>query len=154
MNMVTRCPRFALRPFHGPGMLLAAAVCAAATALPAAAQQSVTTPAPASSTASLPLPTAAQIAWHQLEFGMFIHIAPQTWQGRETDDLSTPLSAMNPEKLDTDAWVSVAESMGAKYIVFVAKHEGGFCWWQTDTTDWSVKNIPWRGGKGDVLADL
>jgi alpha-L-fucosidase len=154
MNTITRCPQLSRRSFHLAGSLLAAATCAAATALPAAAQQPVTTPAPASSAAALPVPTAAQLAWHQLEVGMFIHIAPQTWQGRETDDLSTPLSAMNPEKLDTDAWVSVAESMGAEYIVFVAKHEGGFCWWQTETTDWSVKNIPWRGGKGDVLADL
>lgn len=99
-------------------------------------------------------PTAAQAAWHDLEVGMFIHIAPQTWQGKETDDLSTPLAAMNPERLDTDQWVKVAKSMGAKYIVFVAKHEGGFCWWQTETTEHSVGHIPWRGGKGDVLADL
>lgn len=77
--------------------------------------------------ASLARPTAAQLAWHDLEVGMFIHIAPQTWQDSETDDLSTPLSAINPDKLDTDQWVRVAGSMGAKYIVFVAKHEGGFC---------------------------
>ncbi|MEI7656653.1 MAG: alpha-L-fucosidase [Phycisphaerae bacterium] len=103
---------------------------------------------------ALPKPTPAQLGWHRNEIGMFIHIAPQTWQGRETDDGSTPLSSINPDKLDTDQWVAVAESMGAKYIVFVAKHEGGFCWWQTATTDWSVKSIPWRAGKGDVLRDL
>ena len=85
---------------------------------------------------------------------MFIHIAPQTWQDSESDNLSTPLSAINPEKLDTDQWVRVAESMGAKSIVFVAKHEGGFCWWQTETTDFGVRHTPWREGKGDVLADL
>jgi alpha-L-fucosidase len=103
---------------------------------------------------SLPRPTPVQAAWHDLEVGMFIHIAPQTWQDSETDDLSTPLSAINPEKLDTDQWVRVAESMGARSVVFVAKHEGGFCWWQTRTTDFSVRNTPWRDGKGDVLADL
>jgi len=99
-------------------------------------------------------PTPAQLAWHDLEIGTFIHIAPQTWQDSETDDLSTPLSAIDPEQLDTDAWVRAAKSMGANYIVFVAKHEGGFCWWQTDTTDFGVRKTPWRGGKGDVLADL
>lgn len=103
---------------------------------------------------TLAVPTAQQAAWHDLEVGMFIHLAPQTWQDRETDDLSTPVSVMNPEKLDTDQWVRVAESMGAKYIVFVAKHEGGFCWWPTATTDFGVKSTPWRGGKGDVLKDL
>lgn len=102
----------------------------------------------------LAVPTSAQAAWHDLEVGMFIHIAPQTWQDTEVDTMQTPLSAINPEKLDTDQWVRVGESMGAKYIVFVAKHEGGFCWWQTDSTDFGVKNTPWRRGKGDVLADL
>lgn len=104
--------------------------------------------------APLARPSPQQLTWHDLEIGMFIHIAPQTWQDAESDDLSTPLSAINPEKLDTDQWVRVAESMNAKYIVFVAKHEGGFCWWPTDTTEFCVKNTPWRGGKGDVLKDL
>jgi alpha-L-fucosidase len=99
-------------------------------------------------------PTRQQLAWHDLEVGMFVHLAPQTWQDSETDGMSTPLSAINPEKLDTEQWVRVAESMGAKYIVFVAKHEGGFCWWQTDTTDFGIRNTPWRDGKGDVLKDL
>ena len=99
-------------------------------------------------------PSPQQLAWHDYELGMFIHIAPQTWQDSESDNLTTPLSAINPAKLDTDQWVRVAESLGAKYIVFVAKHEGGFCWWQTETTDFGVRGTPWRGGKGDVLADL
>ena len=102
----------------------------------------------------LALPTPEQAAWHDLELGMFIHFAPNTWQDQEYDDLSTPLAKINPAQLDTDQWVSVAESMGAKYIIFVAKHVGGFCWWQTETTDYSVKSIPWRGGKGDVMAML
>jgi alpha-L-fucosidase len=100
------------------------------------------------------VPTPEQAAWQDLEVGMFIHLAPQTWQNSESDKLTISPGDMNPEKLDTDQWVRVAESMGAKYIVFVAKHEGGFCWWQTDTTDFSVKSTPWKGGKGDALADL
>ena len=104
--------------------------------------------------AHLARPTPEQLAWHDLELGMFVHLAPQTWEDSETDDLSIAPSAMNPEKLDTDQWVRVALSMGARYIVFVAKHEGGFCWWPTDTTDFCVKGSPWRGGKGDVLGDL
>jgi len=99
-------------------------------------------------------PTPQQAEWHDLEVGMFLHFAPNTWQNQEGDDLSTPLDQINPERLDTDQWVSVAQSMGAKYIVFVAKHVGGFCWWQTDTTDYSVGHTPWRGGRGDVMADL
>ncbi len=107
-----------------------------------------------SAAADLAKPTPEQAAWQDTEIGMFIHFAPNTWQDKEGDDRSTPLGKINPAELDTDQWVSVAESMGAKYIVFVAKHVGGFCMWQTDTTDYGIKNTAWRGGKGDVLADL
>lgn len=102
---------------------------------------------------SLALATPEQIAWQDLEVGMMVHIAPNTWQNLEYDDLSTPLSAINPE-IDTDKWADCAVGLGAKYIVLVAKHAGGFCMWQTDTTSYSIRNTPWRGGHGDVLADL
>jgi alpha-L-fucosidase len=102
----------------------------------------------------LALPTADQLAWQDLEVGMFIHFAPNTWQDKELDDLSTPLSNINPELLDTDQWAATAIDLGAKYIVFVAKHVGGFCMWQTDTTDYSIRKTSWRGGHGDVVADL
>jgi len=100
------------------------------------------------------VPTPEQVAWHDMELGMFIHFAPNTWQDQEYDDRSTPLERINPASLDTEQWVRAAEAMGAKYIVFVAKHVGGFCMWQTDTTDYGIKNTPWRGGKADVLGDL
>ena len=99
-------------------------------------------------------PSPAQLEWQDAEMGMFLHFAPNTWQDEEGDNLSTPFSAINPTKLDTDQWVRTAKSMGAKYFIFVAKHVGGFCWWQTSTTDYSVKSIPWRNGKGDVMADV
>jgi alpha-L-fucosidase len=102
----------------------------------------------------LALPTADQLAWQDLELGMFVHFAPNTWQDREQDDLSTPLSEINPASLSTDQWVTTAADLGAKYIVFVAKHSGGFCMWQTHTTDYGIRNTPWRGGHGDVLADI
>jgi alpha-L-fucosidase len=99
-------------------------------------------------------PTPQQAAWQDMEVGMFIHFAPNTWQDKEGDEMSTPLGKIDPAKLDTDQWASVAQAMGAGYIVFVAKHVGGFCMWQTDTTDYGIKDTAWRGGKGDVLKDL
>lgn len=104
--------------------------------------------------AALAKPTPEQAAWQDAEIGMFIHFAPNTWQDKEGDERTTPLDQINPAALDTDQWVRVAESMGAKYIVFVAKHIGGFCMWPTDTTEYGIKNTAWRGGKGDVLGDL
>src|ERR1035437_8271311 len=98
--------------------------------------------------------SADQIAWQDLEVGMFVHFAPNTWQDEEYDNLSTPVSRIDPKQLDTDQWAQTAIALGAKYIVFVAKHVGGFCMWQTQTTDYGIRNTPWRGGHGDVLADV
>lgn len=104
--------------------------------------------------AKLARPTPAQLAWQDMELEMFVCLDPCTWQDRDYDNHSTPLEQINPTKLDTDQWCRVAKSWGAGQILFVAKHTGGFCWWQTETSAYSVKNTPWRGGKGDVLADL
>jgi alpha-L-fucosidase len=107
-----------------------------------------------SSGVTLALPSAEQIAWQDMELGMFVHFAPNTWQNVESDNLSTPLAEIDPKELNTDQWAETALALGAKYIVFVAKHQGGFCMWQTNTTDYSIKNTPWKNGKGDVLRDV
>ncbi len=102
----------------------------------------------------IPVPSLPQLRWHNYEQIMFIHFNPTTWTGKEYDDLSLPLSRMNPTQLNTDQWCEVAKSWDAKMILFVAKHTGGFCWWQTETTEYGIKNTPWKDGKGDVLAEL
>ena len=99
-------------------------------------------------------PTETQYAWHEQERIMFVCLDPSTWQGREYDNHSTPLSEINPKRLDTDQWCRAAKAWGAKEILFVAKHTGGFCWWQTETSSYGIKETAWKGGKGDVLAEL
>ena len=100
-------------------------------------------------------PTAVQYKWQEQERIMFIHFGVATWLGSEYDETGKfDMSRINPTNLDTDEWCRVAKSWGAKQIIFVAKHVGGFCWWQTNTTDYSVKNISWKNGKGDLLADV
>jgi len=99
-------------------------------------------------------PTDIQYKWHEQERIMFVCLDPCTWQGREYDNHSLPLERINPAKLDTDQWCEVAQSWGAKEILFVAKHTGGFCWWHTETTDYGIKDTPYKNGNGDVLKEL
>ena len=86
-------------------------------------------------------PTAVQYAYHEQERIQFVSLDPCTWQGREYDNHTTDLKDMKLPKLDVDQWCEAAKSWGAKEILFVAKHTGGFCWWQTETTEHSVKNM-------------
>ncbi len=108
----------------------------------------------ACSNPELPKPSPVQYEWHEQERIMFVCLDPCTWQGREYDDHSMPLERINPKALDTDQWCRTAQLWGAKEILFVAKHTGGFCWWQTETTDYGIRNTPYRNGRGDVLREL
>ena len=101
-------------------------------------------------------PTPQQAAWMDMEIGMFIHFGLETWQDKESDDETSMenLKLFDPPNVDVEQWVDVAESIGAKYIILVAKHVGGFCLWQTDSTEYSIKNTAYKNGKGDILKEL
>ena len=105
-------------------------------------------------TNNIAIPDKAMAEWQDLERLQFIHLDPATWQGRQHDNLSFPVKDIDPSRLDTDQWCRAAISWGAKLILFVAKHTGGFCWWQTGTTDYSIRSTSYKEGKGDVLKEL
>ena len=85
---------------------------------------------------------------------MFIHFDPATWAGIEQDNHSVSLERINPKDLNTDQWCEAALVWGAKQIIFVEKHTGGFCWWQTQTTEYGIRNTPYKDGEGDVFKEL
>ena len=59
-----------------------------------------------------------------------------------------------PTDLDADNWMAAAASLGTKEIVLTAHHEGGFCLWPTNFSNYSVAASRWRDGKGDVLREF
>ena len=99
-----------------------------------------------------PIPTADQLAWQELELGLFIHLGMATFTGREND--VAPPDTFQPTALDTDQWLEAAVAMGARYAVLVAKHSDGFMLWQADAYPYGLKQSSWRSGKGDVVADF
>lgn len=101
-----------------------------------------------------PLPSASQVAWHAEPIGLFVHWAPNSIKGVEGDDLSVPASKICPDRFDAAEIASVARSAGAGYVIFVAKHVGGWCAWPTATTDYSIRSSPWKDGKGDMVGEL
>ena len=100
------------------------------------------------------MPTPQQVAWHEAGVGLFFHWAPNVYQGGEGDNLSTPRDKINPDRFNAGQWVQAVKAANAGYMIFVAKHVGGYCAWQTKTTDYSLKTSPWKQGQGDMLAEL
>lgn len=101
-----------------------------------------------------PLPTNAQLQWHNMEFYLFVHFGPNTFTDKEWGEGTEPASAFNPTKLDCRQWCRIAKSAGAKGIIITAKHHDGFCLWPSKLSTHTVRESKWRNGKGDVLKEL
>lgn len=104
------------------------------------------------------LPSKAHLKWADSEIGVLIHFDMPVFEPgynfRKDWNYHPDVSVFNPRELDTDQWIKAAKDMGANYAVLVAKHCSGFSLWPTKAHDYSVKNTPWRDGKGDIVKDF
>ena len=97
-----------------------------------------------------------QLDFLDWELGIFFHFGIRTfYEGHvDWDGKPMPLEGFNPPSIDCDSWIKTIKEAGAKYAILVCKHHDGFANWPSKYTDYSVKNTPWKDGKGDVVKEF
>ena len=102
------------------------------------------------------LPAKKQLDFLDWEFGVFFHFGIRTYyEGHmDWDGQDMPAEAFMPDELDCEQWISAVKACGAKYAILTTKHHDGFANWPSAYTEYSVKNTPWKAGKGDVVREF
>jgi alpha-L-fucosidase len=99
-------------------------------------------------------PTPEKLAYLDMELITFPHFGMSTQSGHQQGSGDQDPASFNPVDFDAHEWVRFHKSIGAKMIVFVAKHHDGYFLWPSGLNDYSIKSSPWRDGKGDMIREI
>ena len=98
-------------------------------------------------------PNHRQIDWYKRRTA-FIHFTVNTFTGNEWGDGTESPEIFNPTELDCEQWIKALVDGGFTNAILTAKHHDGFCLWPSKYTEHSVKNSPYKNGKGDVVREF
>jgi Alpha-L-fucosidase len=122
---------------------------AASVAIAATAARKISPPRPYGA-----IPSAAQLAWHEMEYTAFLHFTVNTFTDKEWGYGDEDPNIFQPSRFDADAIALALKSAGVAGFILTCKHHDGFCLWPTKTTDHSIRSSSWQGGKGDIVRSL
>ncbi len=101
-----------------------------------------------------PVPSENQMRWQEMQYYAFVHLSLNTYTDQSWGYGNEDINLFNPTALDSRQWARICKNAGMKGIILTAKHHCGFCLWPSKYTEYSVKNAPWKNGKGDVVREM
>lgn len=100
------------------------------------------------------VPNATQLEHLRLEKKAFFHFGINTFTNAEWGDGSEAERDFNPAGCDTRQWIRAIKAAGFNLAIITAKHHDGFCLWQSDVTEHSMKKSPYKDGCGDIVKEF
>ncbi|MEQ9377986.1 MAG: alpha-L-fucosidase [Imperialibacter sp.] len=89
-----------------------------------------------------------------MEYYAFVHFSVNTYTDMAWGLGNEDPAIFDPKELDVRQWARICKEAGMKGIIITAKHHSGFCLWPSEYTEYSVKNSPWKDGKGDLVKEM
>lgn len=100
------------------------------------------------------VPNRRQLLIQEMKYYAFVHYTVNTFTNKEWGNGKESEQVFNPTDQNTDQWCAAIRDAGMKGVILTCKHHDGFCLWPTKTTEHSIKNSPYKNGKGDVVREV
>ena len=99
-------------------------------------------------------PNYRQIRMYEIGKKAFFHFGVNTFTNVEWGDGKEKAEIFDPTETDVRSWIRSIKAAGFKMAILTAKHHDGFCLWPSKYTEHSIKNSPYKNGKGDLVKEF
>ncbi|MDR0751835.1 MAG: alpha-L-fucosidase [Christensenellaceae bacterium] len=100
------------------------------------------------------LPSFEQQQFLDLQYFAMFNYGMHTLNGKQTSSGTEDPKSFNPTKIDMRQWFETLKSAKVNVAILKAKDDDGFCLWQTDTTEHSIKNASYMSGSADLVREF
>lgn len=99
-------------------------------------------------------PNYRQLRMYEIGKKAFFHFGVNTFTNLEWGDGKESAAIFDPTETDVRSWIRGVKAAGFKMAILTAKHHDGFCLWPSKYTEHSIKNSPYKNGKGDLVKEF